>query len=42
MVGSRRWSVARDSFVCNSSIVGPWFGILISLWLEIHLSVMLV
>ena len=42
LVGYRRWSVARGSFVCNASIVGLWLGTGGGLWLEIHLFVMLV
>ena len=42
LVGYRRWSVARDSFVCNVSIVGLWLGTEGGLWLEVHLFVMLV
>ena len=42
LVGYWRWSVARDSFVCNASIVGLWLGTEVSLWLEILLFVMLV
>ena len=42
LVGYRRWSVARGSFVCNASIVGLWLGTGGGLWLEVHLFVMLV
>ena len=31
--------MARDSFVCNASIVGLWLGTRGGLWLEIHLLV---
>ena len=34
--------MARDSFVCNASIVGLWLGTGGGLWLEIHLFVILV
>ena len=34
--------MARDSFVCIASIVGLCLGTEVSLWLEIHLFVMLV
>ena len=34
--------MARDSFVCNASIVGLWLGTEGGLWLEVHLFVMLV
>ena len=28
--------MARDSFLCNASILGLWFGTGGGLWLEIH------
>ena len=34
--------MARDSFVCNASIVGLWLGTRSGLLLEFHLFVMLV
>ena len=34
--------MARDSFICNASIVGLWLGTEGGLWLEILLLVMLV
>ena len=34
--------MARDSFVCNASIVGLWFGTRGGRSLEFHLFVMLV
>ena len=34
--------MARDSFVCNTSIVDLWLGTEGGLWLEVHLFVMLV
>ena len=34
--------MARDSFVCNASIVVLWLGTEVGLWLEILLFVMLV
>ena len=34
--------MARDSFVCNASIVSLWFGTEGGLCLEVHLFVMLV
>ena len=34
--------MARDSFVCNASIVGLWLGTEGGLWLEVHLFVRLV
>ena len=34
--------MARDSFVCNASIVGLWLGTGGCLWLEVHLFVILV
>ena len=33
--------MARDSFVCNVSIVVLWLGTEGGVWLEIHLFVML-
>ena len=50
MVGYRRWSGARGSFVCNASIVGLWLGPGgglwlgpgVGLWLEVHLFVSIV
>ena len=33
--------MARDSFVCNASIVGLWLGTGAGLWLEVHLFVLL-
>ena len=42
MVGYRKWSLARVSFVCNVSIVGLWVGTGGGLWLEVQLFVMLV